>query len=168
MALPGSSQATIPYGCINRQSTSMNGGTLKGTQAVSIHSVGDQQERYGIVWFQANTNDAGDGKITLSNYAVTKQNFPSLTDNGAAFAQTIASNAGALPPLNDQKIKDDITLGKSNPNPGGEGAGVKVLNDPPAIIHSNDPRPARAHRRRSQADPGTGYFLSKRLSIPTT
>lgn len=121
------------------QSTSMNGGTLKGTQAVSIHSAGDQQERYGIVWFQANTNDAGDGKITLSNYAVTKQNFPSLTDNGAAFAQTIASNAGALPPLNDQKIKDDITLGKSNPNPGGEGAGVKVLNDPPAIIHSNDP-----------------------------
>jgi hypothetical protein len=119
------------------QSTSLNGGQLQGQQAVSIRTVGESQERYGVLWFSANTNDAGNGEVTLSNYSVTKQNFPSLTDNGATFVQTIASNAGSLPALNEQKIKDDIALGKSNPNPGGEG--VKVLNDPPAIIHSNDP-----------------------------
>ena len=118
------------------QGISWNQQQLQGSQAVSIHTMGETQDRYGIVWFQASTNDAGNGKVTLSNYTVTRQNFPSLTDNGAAFAQTIASNAGSLPALNQQKIQDDVSLGKNNPNPS---AGVEVKNDPPAVIHSNDP-----------------------------
>lgn len=118
------------------QGISWSGQSLQGSQSVSIHTAGDANDRYGVVYFQANTNDAGNGKVTLSNYSVTRQNFPSLTDNGQAIIQTISANAGALPVVNQRKLKDDVALASKNT---GNGQGVAVKNDPPAIIHSSDP-----------------------------
>ncbi|TDW96765.1 hypothetical protein [Dinghuibacter silviterrae] len=118
------------------QATSLSGQTLQGSQSVSIHSQGETQNRYGVVYFQANTNDAGNGRVTLSNYTITRQNFPSLTDNGQSLVQTITANAGALPVVSQRKLQDDVALaGKKL----GTGSGVAVKNDPPAIIHSSDP-----------------------------
>jgi hypothetical protein len=121
------------------QGITWSNGQLQASEAVAIRTAGENQEKYGVVWFQASTNDAGNGKVTLSNYAITKQNFPSMADNGSALTQTIASNAGALPVVNQQKLKDDISLGNQNPTTEQGGPGVQVKNDPPAIIHSSDP-----------------------------
>jgi hypothetical protein len=118
------------------QGISWSGQTLQGSQSVSIHSQGETQNRYGVVYFQANTNDAGSGRVTLSNYSITRQNFPSLTDNGQTLVQTITANSGALPVVSQRKLKDDVNLAGKNL---GTGSGVAVKNDPPAIIHSSDP-----------------------------
>lgn len=117
------------------QGISWSGNTLQGSQSVSVHTAGDASERYGVVYFQASTNDAGGGRVTLSNYSVTRQNFPSMTDNGDALTQTITTNAGALPVISQQKLKNDIALTQK----GASTDQVTVKNDPPAIIHSNDP-----------------------------
>src|SRR6202012_306250 len=117
------------------QGISWSGNTLQGSQSVSVHTAGDSQDRYGVVYFQASTNDAGNGRVTLRKYSITRQNFPSMTDNGDALTQTISSNAGSLPVVNQRKLKDDVALGQKGTNTDQ----VTVKNDPPAIIHSSDP-----------------------------
>lgn len=119
------------------QGTSWSGSSLSGSQAVSIRTQGESQERYGVLYFQANTNDAGNGKVMLSNYSVTKQNFPSLTDNGASLVQAISANSGALPAVNKAKLQSDVSQSAGNPNAAQQG--IQVKNDPPAVLHSNDP-----------------------------
>lgn len=117
------------------QATQWSNGQLKGSQAVAVHTIGETQERYGVIWFSATGRQNNDGRVYLNNYTVTKQNFPSLTDNGNALVSAIKTNAGSFPGVNKQKIQDDVSLGsKGNP-----AKGIDAKNDPPQIIHSSDP-----------------------------
>jgi len=67
-----------------------SGNQLKAYAAVRVVTPGKQATDYGVIWFSANTEvDKVNRVVTLTNFDITKQSFPTLPNNRAAYASAI-------------------------------------------------------------------------------
>ncbi len=118
------------------QVDSWSGNVLNAYAAVKVKTAGKQTTDYGVIWFTANTEvDKVNRVVTLVNFKITKQKFPTLPNNGQSYA---SSFNGELPwnqtvPLD--LLESDLAIN------GDAGALKKyaVQNDPPKIIYSAKP-----------------------------
>jgi hypothetical protein len=113
-----------------------SGNVLKAYAAVKVKTAGKKATDYGVIWFTANTEvDKVNRVVTLTNFDITKQNFPTLPNNGQSYASAFT---GELPwnqtiPLD--LLESDLAIN-------GDASALKkyaVQNDPPKIIYSASP-----------------------------
>ncbi len=118
------------------QVESWTGNVLKAYTAVKVKTAGKTATDYGVIWFTANTEvDKVNRVVTLTNFNITKQNFPTLPNNGKSYASAFT---GELPwnqtiPLD--LLESDLAIN-------GDASALKkyaVQNDPPKIIYSASP-----------------------------
>jgi hypothetical protein len=118
------------------QVDSWTGNVLKAYTAVKVKTAGKQATDYGVIWFTANTEvDKVNRVVTLTNFTITKQNFPTIANNGQAFASALT---GQLPwnqtiPLD--LLESDLAI---NGNAGTMKT-YEVQNAPPRLIYSTTP-----------------------------
>ncbi|HTZ46556.1 MAG TPA: hypothetical protein VMH20_03145 [Verrucomicrobiae bacterium] len=68
------------------QLQSWSGNLLDAYAAVSIKATDTKKNDYGVIWFTAHTEvDKVNRVVTLFDFQLTKQSFPSLANNGAAY-----------------------------------------------------------------------------------
>ena len=68
------------------QLDSWTGYILEAYAAVTVLTPGKQDKDYGVIWFTARTEvDKVNRVVTLEDFKITKQKFPTLPDNGAAY-----------------------------------------------------------------------------------
>src|SRR5882672_7260702 len=68
------------------QLESWNGNLLDAYAAVTIKTSGTAETNYGVIWFTARTEvDKVNRVVSLSDFTLTKHNFPTLPNNGLAY-----------------------------------------------------------------------------------
>ncbi len=118
------------------QVESWTGNVLKAYSAVKVKTTGKQTTDYGVIWFTANTEvDKVNRVVTLDNFNITKQSFPTLANNGTAYASDFT---GELPwnqtiPLD--LLQSDLAVSAD----AGAMKTYEVENTPPRIIYSITP-----------------------------
>lgn len=109
---------------------------LDAYTAVIIKAAGSQKLDYGTIWFTARTEvDKVSRVVTLFDFQLTKQNFPSLPNNGAAYTGAFQKDASwrqsmPLDQLEASLGMTDIAQKQQK---------VVVKNEPPRIIFSIGP-----------------------------
>jgi hypothetical protein len=118
------------------QVESWQGNQLDFRAAVAAKAQGANAETFGVIWGSARTEvDRVARRVTLEDLRLTRSNFPTLPDNGAAYLSELqqpfqdAARTIALDRL-------EASLAASGTTPPG---GVPVHNDPPQILVSNSP-----------------------------
>jgi len=110
--------------------------SAQGLRRRESRDSGKQATDYGVIWFSANTEvDKVNRVVTLTNFDITKQSFPTLPNNGAAYASALT---GELPwnqtvPLD--LLQSDLAI---SANAGAQKT-YTVQNNPPRIIYSPTP-----------------------------
>jgi hypothetical protein len=118
------------------QLNSWNGNLLDAYAAVKIKVSGSEETNYGVIWFTARTEvDKVNRVVTLNDFALTKQNFPTLASNGSAYA---AAFKGAMP-WTDSLPLDELETALATTSVDSQQQRVAVNNDPPRIIFSTTP-----------------------------
>src|SRR5262249_48404946 len=118
------------------QLESWTGNLLDAYAAVTIRTAGSAVTNYGVVWFTARTEvDKVNRVVTLADFSVTKQNFPTLANNGAAYKSAFQS---ALP-WNESMPLDELETALSTTSVDQQQRRVAVENAPPRIIVSTTP-----------------------------
>src|SRR5664279_4928849 len=118
------------------QLDSWSGNQLKAYAAVKVTTPSKKDTDYGVIWFSANTEvDKVNRVVTLTNFDITKQSFPTLPNNGATYASALT---GELPwnqtiPLD--LLESDLAI---SANAGAQKT-YAVQNNPPRIIYSTTP-----------------------------
>src|SRR5271166_5840170 len=113
-----------------------SGNLLKAYAAVKVVTPGKTATDYGVIWFTANTEvDKVNRVVTLDTFNITKQSFPTLPNNGAAYASAFT---GELPwnqtiPLD--LLESDLAISAD----AGAQKTYTVQNNPPRIIYSTTP-----------------------------
>jgi len=75
------------------QVSSWMGNKLNAYAAVRVQTPGKTTTDYGVIWFSARTEvDKVNRMVTLEDFKVDKQNFPTIANNGAAYANAFVSN----------------------------------------------------------------------------
>ena len=118
------------------QVESWQGNQLDFRAAVAAKAQGANAEIFGVIWGSARTEvDRVARRVTLEDLRLTRSNFPTLPDNGAAYLSELlqqfqdATRAIALDRL-------EASLAASGTVPPG---GVPVQNNPPQILVSYAP-----------------------------
>ena len=58
-----------------------------------MQSPGKKDVDYGVIWFSARTEvDKVNRMVTLEDFTLNKQNFPTIANNGSAYANTFIMN----------------------------------------------------------------------------
>ena len=118
------------------QLNSWNGNLLDAYAAVKIKVSGSDVTNYGVIWFTARTEvDKVNRVVTVNDFALTKQNFPTLVNNGSAYA---AAFKGAMPWTENMPL-DELETALATTSVDAEQHRVAVNNDPPKIILSTTP-----------------------------
>ena len=118
------------------QVDSWTGNILKAYAAVKIKTAGKQATDYGVIWFTANTEvDKVNRVVTLMNFNITKQNFPTLANNGLAYSAALTGEMPWNQTIPLDLLESDLAIN------GNAGALKKfdVENAPPKIIYSAKP-----------------------------
>jgi hypothetical protein len=69
------------------------GNQLKAFAAVRIKTATKQDTDYGVIWFSARTEvDKVNRMVTLDSFVLTKQSFPTIANNGSAYASAFIEN----------------------------------------------------------------------------
>ena len=64
----------------------LGGNELKAYSAVRVKTASKQDTDYGVIWFSARTEvDKVNRMVTLDNFVLNKQSFPTLANNGSAY-----------------------------------------------------------------------------------
>ena len=112
------------------------GNTLEFRAVVAIKPAGYTQEVFGVIWATARTEvDRVARMVTLQDLTLTKSDFPTVADKGAAYMralQGLASSSARTIAL-DRLEASLAASGTVKP------AGVEVNNDPPRVIVSESP-----------------------------
>ena len=117
------------------QVESWDGNQIQVRAAVSIKPAGAPAPSFGAVFATARTEvDRVARTVVFNDLAITKSNFPTLPDQGAAYAAELKSKLGAA----------TRTISLDRVEASLKAAGVKapsfpVKNDPPRVIVSNTP-----------------------------
>ncbi len=108
---------------------------LDAYAAVAVKE-GSGNIEYGAIWFTARTEvDKVDRIVTLDNFNLTKQNFPTLPDNGSQFSNTFVSymeGPHSIP-------LDLLESGLATTEAANQQKKYTLKNEPPAVIFSTSP-----------------------------
>jgi hypothetical protein len=118
------------------QLQSWTGNLLDAYAAVTIKTPGSNATNYGVIWFTARTEvDKVNRVVTLANFSLTKQSFPTLTANGSAYK---AAFRGDLPWTQSMPL-DELETALTTTSIANQQQTIAVNNDPPRIIVSTTP-----------------------------
>jgi len=118
------------------QLESWKGNMLDAYAAVTVLTPGKKDKDYGVIWFTARTEvDKVNRVVTLDDFKITKQNFPTLPNNGYAYAYALQTD---LPwrrtvPLDELETALAMTGAADQPRK------YTLQNNPPAIFFSTTP-----------------------------
>ena len=112
------------------------GNMLEAYTAVIIKPHGSNSVDYGVIWFTARTEvDKINRVVTLEDFRLTKQNFPSLPSNGVAYSGAFQKEATWTQSMPLDQLQSSLAV-----TPIAEKQQrVEVKNDPPTIIFSMGP-----------------------------
>ena len=109
---------------------------LDAYSAVSIKTAGSQKIDYGVIWFTAHTEvDKVNRVVTLFDFQLTKQNFPSLPNNGSEFTGAFQQGQAWTQSMPLDQLQASLGL----TDIAAKQQKVAVKNEPPRIIFSNSP-----------------------------
>src|SRR6266849_5312152 len=119
------------------QYESWDQGRLSGRAAVAAENRVSPQPRYGVIWFTARTEvDKEARMVALEDVTISKADFPTAPDGGAAYLTALRQIVSAQPltvaldrlqaELETERVEDPSRI-------------VQVKNDPPRIIVSQGP-----------------------------
>ena len=117
------------------QVESWDGNQIQLRAAVSIKPAGSQSPSFGAVFATARTEvDRVARTVVFNDLAITKSNFPTLPDQGAAYAGELRAKLGAASrTISLDRVEASLkTAGVKAPS-------FPVKNDPPRVIVSNTP-----------------------------
>jgi len=118
------------------QLNSWNGNLLDAYSAVKVKVSGSDMTNYGVIWFTARTEvDKVNRVVTLNDFTLTKQSFPTLPDNGSAYA---AAFKGAAAWTQSMPL-DELETALATTSVDAAQKRIAVNNDPPQIIFSTTP-----------------------------
>ena len=118
------------------QLNSWNGNQLDAYAAIKIKVSGSDVTNYGVIWFTARTEvDKVNRTVTLAKFTLTKQNFPTLINNGAAYTKAFQ---GGMPWTESMPL-DELETALATTSVDQQQKRVAVRNDPPRIIFSTTP-----------------------------
>jgi hypothetical protein len=118
------------------QLESWDDNTLDAYSAVSVKVQGTKVTDYGVIWFKARTEvDKVNRVVTLDDFQLTRQNFPTLTNNGSAYAGVFR---GQLPWAKSMPL-DQLESGLATTGIAERQQKVEVQNKPPVIYFSTSP-----------------------------
>ncbi len=104
--------------------------------AVASKAAGAKDEIFGVVWGTARTQvDRSTRTVTLTDFDLTRSNFPTLPDKGAALTGEIEAQLRSTV----QTIALDRLEASLSAANAGTGRGLAVRNDPPRIFVSDTP-----------------------------
>jgi len=112
-------------------------GQLDGRAAVAVEDHASPEPRYGVIWFTARTQiDKETRMVALEDLTLSKSDFPTVADGGAAYFAALRQLLSA-PPLTIalDRLQAQLDVEQVE-NPGRI---VPVNNDPPRIIVSEAP-----------------------------
>ncbi len=91
---------------------------------------------FGVIWGTARTEvNRAARLVTLEDLRLTRSNFPTLADNGAAYRNALAQQfSGTTRTIALDRLQASLAASGTV-----QSAGVPVQNDPPRIIVSNSP-----------------------------
>ena len=118
------------------QVESWQGNQLSFRAAVAAKAQGANTETFGVIWGSARTEvDRVARQVTLEELRLTRSNFPTLPDNGAAYLSELQQPfQGAARTIALDRLEASLAASGTAP-PGG----VPVQNDPPQILVSHSP-----------------------------
>ncbi|MGA9767950.1 MAG: hypothetical protein WBV94_02850 [Blastocatellia bacterium] len=110
---------------------------INAYMAVAVQGDGSQQPTYGTINFTARTEvDKLSRMVALADFKVTKVNFPTAPDTGAAYSATIQQAAPDLiKTISLDRLHADLAINQAEM----KSAGYSLKNDPPKIIYSTVP-----------------------------
>ncbi len=118
------------------QPESWTGNLLKAYAAVRVQTPGKKDVDYGVIWFNARTEvDKVNRLVTLEDVSITKQNFPTLANNGSAYANAFVQD---LPPSKTVPL-DLLETSLAVSNAVASQKQYQLDNTPPRIIFSITP-----------------------------
>ena len=118
------------------QVNSWTGNILDFRAAVAVRPTGSKQETFGVVWGTARTHvDRVARMVTLEDLELSRSNFPTLPDHGAAYLAALPAHLG--------RAQRTIALDRLQASLAASGtvkpAGIPVDDTPPRIIVSESP-----------------------------
>src|SRR6516164_6504015 len=116
------------------QIESWTGNQLTARAAVRVKSASSTD--YGVIWLTARTEvDKVNRVVTLLDVKITKQNFPTLPNNGTAYTRALLND---LPPSKTLPL-DPLEADLAVTNAAAQQKTYELQNDPPKIIYSMSP-----------------------------
>jgi hypothetical protein len=138
------------------QLESWTGNLLDAYAAVTITTSGSAVKNYGVIWFTARTEvDKVNRIVSLADFALTKQNFPTLANNGAAYKSAFQ---GAMPWTQSMPL-DELETALSTASVDSSQRRVAVDNTPPRIIVSSTPAVLVSIDGPPKLRPASGGFM---------
>jgi hypothetical protein len=118
------------------QVESWQGNQLAFRAAVAAKAQGANAETFGVIWGSARTEvDRVARRVTLEDLRLTRSNFPTLPDNGAAYLSEMQQQfQGAARTIALDRLEASLAASATMAS-----GGVPVQNDPPQILVSNSP-----------------------------
>ena len=119
------------------QYESWNQGRLSGRAAVAVEDPVSSQPKYGVIWFTARTEVDKEARIvTLEDVTVSKADFPTTPDGGAAYLAVLRQILSGQPlTIALDRLQAELEVDRVED----PGRVVQVKNDPPRIIVSQGP-----------------------------
>jgi hypothetical protein len=118
------------------QLESWQGNVLQAYAAVSIKSTMADRTDYGVIWFKARTEvDKVNRVVALDNFQLTKQNFPSLPNNGSGYTSTFQIDLS----WNKTIPLDHLESALAVTDAASQQTKFTLQNNPPRIIFSITP-----------------------------
>ncbi len=113
-----------------------SGNQLKAYAAVKVVTPGKKDTDYGVIWFSARTEvDKVNRVVTLDNFDITKQSFPTLPNNGASYASALTGEMPWNQTIPLDLLESDLAISAD----AGAQKRYEVQNNPPRIIYSTKP-----------------------------
>jgi hypothetical protein len=110
------------------QLQSWTGNLLDAYAAVTVKTQGSDAINYGVIWFTARTEvDKVNRVVTLADFSLTKRSFPTLPNNGLAYATAFQD---AIPWTESMPL-DELETALSTTSIDQQQQRVPVNNDPP-------------------------------------
>jgi hypothetical protein len=112
------------------------GNSLDAYTAITIIPQGGKSLAYGVIWFTARTEvDKVNRVVTLDDFQLTKQNFPSLPNNGAAYTGAFKNGGTWWQSMPLDQLESSLAV-----TPVAEKQQkVTVNNNPPTIFFTTGP-----------------------------
>ena len=112
------------------------GNQLEAYAAVGVRITATKTTDYGVIWFSARTEvDKVNRLVTLEDFKITKQNFPTLPENGSAYVQGLTNHA----PWTQTIPLDELQASLATTSVASDQKTYPVKNDPPTIFYSTTP-----------------------------